>query len=377
MPLFIALTSRGLGSELAKDARALGLHVKSEKPSWINFDCSWQEMTDFIMASASVTRVLRPLGEFSCYKPDDLYFSAQKIDFTKYIEPTGTLRVRVVGQSQIFKDTRFVALKIKDGVVDQFSEKFGKRPDVAPKRADLPIHVILHNEKVSLNLDVAGYSLSQRGYRVAAGTAPLREHLAAGLIGLAQVDFTRPVLDPMCGSGTLVIEAIGKKLGVCLRDESSRLSMAFSRWKNVKPPAIKLDLNSQSNLSLAKEPLMFYGSDHHPKMIAVANENAERAGIRSLASFKQIAVSDLQPPTEQAGTILVNPPYGERLGDAEQVKELYQVFGKVLRERFKGWTAWILSGDAESTEFLRMKSSVKFPIVNGTIDCRWIKYEIY
>jgi putative N6-adenine-specific DNA methylase len=139
----------------------------------------------------------------------------------------------VVGRSHIFRDTRFVALKVKDAIVDQFTEKFGKRPDVAAKNADLPIHITVNNEKIAIHLDIAGQSLSQRGYRTETGEAPMREHMAAGLLDLSNIDFTKPVVDPMCGSGTLIIEAVARSQGRCFRTSESLKKLSFTRWKNL------------------------------------------------------------------------------------------------------------------------------------------------
>lgn len=372
MPRFLAVTSRGLVEPLAAELTELQFKNVKPKPDGVEVDCSWAEMQRLHHETRLATRVLLPVADFTAYNEQDLYYGVlRQHDFTSYIDVKQSLRVEAkVREHMKLRDQRFVAMKVKDALCDQFRKKFGARPDVgSDEEADLRVVVRVVGPKVSLALDLTGESLSNRGYRAATGEAPLRENVAAGLLRIADWKPGLSVVDPFCGSGTILIEAALIAAGrpaIC----KSR-SFAFERLKNFKPvarPAIE-------SVAPPEKP-KFFGIDSDASVIRKARENARRAGVEEWISFAQGRVQELIVPDIEPGLLVTNPPYGERLEDTEKAKQLLSEFSSTLKQQFKEWTAWILSGNPEAIKGLRLKADRRAPVWNGPIECRLLKYTI-
>lgn len=374
MPVFLGLTSRGLTEPLAAEIEELKVKRVRARPDAVEFEGSWADAYRVHLKSRLATRILLPVSDFQAFNEDDLYFGVlRKHDFTKYISPQQTLKIEAhVREHKVLRDQRFVAMKVKDAVVDQFWNKFNERPSVSFEDADLRIVVRIVGNDVSLAIDVTGEPLSHRGYRRFAGAAPLRENVAAGLLRLANWQAPTPIVDPFCGSGTVLIEA-ALSLGAGSSNKRRR-KYAFENLKIFQPEAWAAVNQAPLRKAAPAKPFLF-GYDKDPVILNRARENARDAGVENWILFQQKDVRELKAPVEQ-GLIITNPPYGERISDAAGIAALYSDFASTLKREFKGWDAWILSGNSEASAGLRLKSARKIPIWNGPIECRFLHYPL-
>jgi 23S rRNA G2445 N2-methylase RlmL len=373
MAEFFAVTSKGLADVLADELVALGAKVLKKTPAGVAFESNWEGCYRANLMLRTATRVIKPVLDFPAYKPEELYTNIQKHDFTKYIGVKDTFMIDASVKDSSFHDQRFVAMKIKDGIADQFREKFGERPDVDTKNPDLMIMVRVKKNQVSIAVDTTGENLSQRGYRAEQGEAPLREHLAAGLIKMTGWQEDECIVDPMCGSGTLLIEAalMVKKI----TPGSLRKKFAFQKFADFRPEVWDKIVTEALNEEVVTNNVHFYGFDRDQKVIRMARRNAERAGVDDLITFEHSAIDMLKAPVPK-GMMILNPPYGERLGVSEELKDSYRDLAFGLKSQFKGWTCWILSGNEDLTKELKLKSTRRIPVFNGAIECRLLEYKI-
>ncbi len=376
MPEFLAVTSRGLIDVLNDEVSALGLQVVSKGAAGVVFESNWEGCYRANLELRTATRVLKPVLDFPAYEPDELYNNIQKHDFTKYITPQQTLAVDASVRESAFRDQRFVAMKVKDAVVDQFREKYsGERPDVDTENPTLRLMVRVVKSQVSVSIDTSGDSLSQRGYRTEAGEAPLREHLAAGLVAMSGWQENVTIIDPMCGSGTILIEAALRARRIA--PGSFRKKFAFQNFTGFQSDAWDRIVTQAIGSEVESPGVHFYGFDVSSRMVRMAKNNAERAGVDSEITFATSAVDVLTPPEGlKPGLLIVNPPYGERLGITEELKDVYRDLAFSLKRNFKGWTCWILSGNEQLTGALKLKASRRMPLFNGPIECRFLEYKI-
>ncbi len=319
-------------------------------------------------------RVLREIARFKCNCPSTLYQGIQKaFDWGKWLHPSLSFKVDISGHNSGLKHSHYTALQVKNALVDLQRQLWGERSMIDTQSPELCIHLHLSDSYSILSLDGSGKSLHKRGYRNAMGKAPLKENLAAGLIQLAQWDHERPLIDPFCGSGTLLIEAASMALG---------LSPGLYRNYIIKNWA-DFDLNlweiEKKNTRIKKKylkslpPIIGYEKD--PQIVMQAKANVQNAGLEKYITIENNDFIDIELP-KIAGFIVCNPPYGKRTGNNEDLSWLYQKLGSFLKRKASGWQFWLLSGDRSLTTALRLKCSKRFPINNGGIDCRWLKYEI-
>ncbi|MCB0419891.1 MAG: N-6 DNA methylase [Bdellovibrionales bacterium] len=378
MAKFMAITSKGLIDELEKEIKELGLKTLKKESTGVWFEGNWSDCYKANLYLRTASRVILPVLDFEAHTNDELYKKIRQHDFTKYIDPEQTLSIDAsTRESKTFKDQRFIALKIKDAIVDQFYEQFDRRPDIDTRDPDMRVVVRVIKNSVSVGVDTSGQTLSQRGYRLEAGEAPLREHLAAALIRLSGWTPEMPLVDPMCGSGTILIEAA--MMAANMASGSMRRGFAFQRLKGFQKEAWDEVLQTAIEEEREPEGLMLFGSDSDNKVLSVARKNSQRAGVDEWITFNRRLVETLTPPEElegKTGMIIVNPPYGERLGVTHELSDLYKDFAHTLKRQFQGWTCWILSGNEELTRHLHLKASLKVPVHNGNISCRFLKYEI-
>lgn len=383
MPKFFAMTSRGLSPALFDELEGLGVRRGQQTATGVGFEGSWELCYRVNLWSRIATRVVMPVLDFPAYQGDDLYHNTQRHDFTKYITADQTLQVRAKVRESAIKDQRFVVMKIKDAIVDQFREKYGKRPSIDKENPDLKVIVRIVKNQVSLAIDTTGLSLSERGYRVKSVEAPMREHLAAALIQMSGWKGSMPLVDLMCGSGTLPIEAA--RMGLGLKPSLTR-QFAFENHKNFQRAVWqKVKEESDQTVSLSESMrLKIFGFDASKQAIDAAMLNARRAQV-PWVSFEQKNLKNALPPspsepseseTEPKGIVIVNPPYGERLLDLEEAKSLMKELGLVLKKEFRGWRLWLLSGDEELTKVLGLKAKRRIPVYNGPLECRFLEYEI-
>ena len=373
MPQFLAVTSRGLSDVLAEELKEMGFEIKDKGLAGVTFESNWEGVYRANLELRTATRIIKPVMDFPAYEPEELYNNIRKHDFTKYIDPQQTFAIDAAVRDSSFRDQRFVAMKIKDAIADQFREKFGERPSVDRGEPDLTIMAKVVKNQVSIAIDTTGDTLSNRGYRAEAGDAPLREHLAAGLLRFAGFNSETVIVDPMCGSGTILIEAAlqARKIAPAATRQKK---FAFQKLKGFQPAAWDKVVTESLNQETTSN-VKFYGFDKDRAVLQKAKRNAERAGVDSDIVFQFGAVDQLAAPAEK-GLIIVNPPYGERLGITEELKDVYRDLAFSLKRNFKGWTCWLLSGNEELTKALKLKSTRRCPVFNGAIECRFLEYKV-
>jgi 23S rRNA G2445 N2-methylase RlmL len=374
MPLFFASAPQGIAEPLKQELIEMGLKVVDMSPGGVAFESSWEGCYRANLCSRLASRILKPVLDFIAYQPEELYTQIQKHDFTKYIKPTQTLCVDVVVRDSKLADQRFVAMKVKDAVVDQFREKFGIRPDVDNKDPDLRIHVRANKNSFAVSVDTSGNSLFQRGYRKEAVEAPLKENLAAGLFKLTEWDQKSPLVDFMCGSGTFLVEAAMMALNMA--PGIHRHKFGFQKWLNFDRGVWDGLVNEVIEAEKTELDFELFGYDIDRKAILKAKENAKRAGVEHVIQFKSEPVATVEPPVEK-GMAIVNPPYGTRIGDEDNLKDVYRDLGYTLKHRFKGWDCWILSGNKDLIMDLKLKSTRRHFVFNGAIECRFLKYSMF
>ena len=375
MPRFLALTSRGLGGALHSELHSLGFKHLDKQRSNVAFECSWKDVYRAHLQVRTATRIIMPILDFEAYNQEDLYSALfKKHDFTKYITSEQTLAIEShVFEHKALRDQRFVAQKSKDAIVDQFRKKFDERPDVDSKNPDLRVIVRVNRTQISVAIDLTGEPLSFRGYRTQAGDAPLRETLAAGLIELSDWDCKSPLVDPMCGSGTILIEAALKaRGGIMPRIEGFQ----FQKLLNYDEKMFAKALSEAAATTNPSPKLKLFGYDKDAKTIAFARANAKRAEVDKWIHFEVKTIDKLQAPDVEPGWLIANPPYAVRLGFEAQVERTWEEIAHTLKTQFKGWTCWLLSGNREVSNALHLKSARKIPVMNGPMECRFLNYPI-
>jgi 23S rRNA G2445 N2-methylase RlmL len=374
MAQFIATAPKGLVDALAQELRNLDLNVVETRAGGVLFDCNWEGCYKANLHSRLASRILKPVLDFYAYQPEELYEHILKHDFTKYIKPEQSITIDVSIKESMLRDQRFVAMKVKDAIVDQFRDKYGVRPDVDNFNPALRVHVKVYKNQFNVSIDTSGDSLFARGYRKEVVDAPVKENLAAGLIVLSGWDQKSPLVDFMCGSGTFLIE--GAMMALNIAPGIQRKRFGFMNFLNFDRDAWGKLVDEA--VAQEKEDLdfKFYGYDIDKKAIAIAKTNARSAGVDNVIEFARQAVALVDPPVEK-GLIMVNPPYGIRIGDEDNVRDVYRDLSFTLKHKFKGWDAWILSGNKDLIADLKLKSTRKHFVFNGNIECRFLKYSMF
>ncbi len=319
-------------------------------------------------------RILMKLHEFPCQDTEDLYRGIQTIDWSQYLTPDLTLAVKATGKSEPLNHTHFTALQVKRAIVDQQQERLGDRSNVELQSPDVQISVHLERDVCTVSLDSSGQSLHRRGYRPAVGAAPLKESLAAALIQLSGWQPEQMFYDPLCGSGTLPLEASLKALNIA--PGLFREQFGFETWLDADLPLLEKLIESAEANQHQSIPAPIWGSDRDEDVIEQAIANATNCGVLNHVYLAAIDLADVAAPAD-SGVILCNPPYGERLGRDSDLGAFYKQLGDVLKQRFKGWTAFVLSGNKELSQAIGLKSSQRFAVYNGTLPCQLMKYELY
>jgi 23S rRNA G2445 N2-methylase RlmL len=374
MPEFFAATAKGLTDALALELKGLGLKVTQPTAAGCHFEASWEGCYKANLHSRLASRIIKPVLDFTAYQPEELYGWIKTHDFTKYIRPEQTLMVDASTKDSKIHDQRFLAMKVKDAIVDQFRDKYGIRPDVSTKNADLRVQVRAVNNQFSVSIDTSGDSLFMRGYRKEAVEAPLKENLAAGLLKLSEWDGTSPLVDLMTGSGTFLTEAAMMALNIAPGVHRKRFGFMSlvnfdqKAWDKIVSDAIEAE-KTELNFK-------FYGFDIDRKALDIARANAKSAGVDDVIEFARQPIATVSPPVER-GLLIVNPPYGIRIGDEENVRDVYRDLSHTLKHKFKGWDCWILSGNKDLISDLRLKATRRHFIYNGAIECRFLKYSMH
>jgi putative N6-adenine-specific DNA methylase len=371
----VAVVPPGLENAAASELTALGCQAVSPLLRAVRFQSDLAGFYRLHLQARLPFRLLRELAHFPCRSKDELYDGVQRaVDWSRWLPPGTTFRVDATGTAPGLNHSHYSALQVKNALVDLQRQQWGARSSVDLDNPDLALHLHLGGGEASLSLDGSGGSLHRRGYRAAMGLAPLKENLAAGLVALTGWDGTVPLADPLCGSGTLLIEAARLTLGLA---PGLGRRFALERWPDFDPERWQLEREAAAALarSTGGTVVPIVGMEQDPAVLEQARSNAEAAGVAQALDLRLGDCRDFQPPPGP-GILVCNPPYGERIGERDALEPLYADLGRMVKERCSGWSLWLLSGNPELTGALKMKASRRIPISNGGIDCRWLHYEI-
>jgi len=369
----VATTLFGFESILEQELIKLGAQKVNKQVRSVTFYGDNGFMYKANLALRTAIRVLKELKTFTVKSEDDLYTKINAIEWDNFISVDETFAVNAVVNSEYFTtNSHYISLKTKDAVADYFRSKYNKRPNVDIKSPHLRINIYIHNDKCIVNLDSSGMSLHKRGYKSATNIAPINEVLAAGLIMLAGYDGSTHFIDPMCGSGTLLIEAamIANKIPPNI----NRKEFGFENWKDFDEPLYdKIYDALLSRVKTCQNKII--GIDKAPSAVAKALENVKNANLEDFIDIKQDDFFKTKN-TNKGPTILVfNPPYGERLAiDAES---FYKNIGDTLKNNYQNTRAWFITSDLQALKYVGLKTSRRIPLKNGNLDCRFVNYEIY
>ena len=367
----IAKTFMGLEPVLAKELTQLGASDVEIGRRMVSFTGDKEMMYRANFQLHTAIRILKPIQHFKAKSADDVYEEIKKIDWTEYLGTDKTFTVDSVVFSEEFRHSKFVSYKVKDAIVDQFREKTGKRPNISISNPDIRLNMHIADDKCTLSLDSSGESLHRRGYRQESVEAPLNEVLAAGMILLSGWQCDTDFIDPMCGSGTLLIEAalIAKNMAPGL----FRKEFAFEKW-----PDFDADLFDEiyNDESLEREfNHKIYGYDIDMKAVNTARMNVKAAGLSDVITIEQQDFKNFTQP-ENKSIMISNPPYGERISTPDLLGT-YKMIGERLKHQFKGNDAWILSYREECFDQIGLKPSIKIPLYNGSLECEFRKYQMF
>jgi putative N6-adenine-specific DNA methylase len=369
MDRFFAPCPRGLEPLLAEDLAAAGAQDVTHVPGGAGFGGSLETCYRVNLESRIATRVLLRLGQGGYRNEEDVYRIANGIDWPALFAVERTIRVYVTAQRSPLKSLEFITLRVKDAVCDRFRAAFERRPSVSTTHPDMRIHLFLTGDEATLYLDTSGEPLWQRGHKIAKVEAPLKENLAAGILRLSGWQPGTPLLDPMCGSGTFLLEAAQMSL-----DDAPGLSrepggFGFERFSGFDAALWRrLQIDAAARRREAR-PLPIWGSDISDDAIARARQNLAHAGYDGLVQLRRADLLEIEAPAP-TGVLVANPPYGERLGEDAELAAFYPRLGDALKKRFAGWDCWFLSTDTRLPRLIGLKPKRKTPLFNGALECR-------
>lgn len=397
---FFATTSRGVEPVTAADLVSLGAADVREDVGGVHFSGDLRTLYRAHLELRTVTRITQKLREFAAITPEMLYSQTRRVRWESLLDPTRTFAVHATiqgtgGRSKTVQPgiaqaprsrpgrksapvgithSHYAALKIKDAIVDRLRREQGDRPNVNPKDPDIRVEAYFADGRCTLSLDASGASLHERGYRTETAGAPLKETLAASIVKLTGWQGDRPFIDPMCGSGTLAIEAalIARRIAPGLL----RQSFGFERWPDFDRPLWDELVAEARAAILPKSPVPISGGDIDKRAIIAARANAKRAGVADDVRFDVADARQARPFGNDVGVIVVNPPYGERLGRNDELVDLYRAFGERLKHKFAGWSAYMLAGNLSLTRSIDLVASNKWKLYNGPLECRLLQFDV-
>jgi putative N6-adenine-specific DNA methylase len=369
---FFAPCPRGLEQVLDQELRALGIPLTVTMAGGIRFDAPWATMYWVNLWSHVASRVLWEVGHRPYRTEDDVYRVAYELAWPDWFTSSNTIKVRTTAHRCSLPSLDFLTLRIKDAICDKFVAATGKRPTVDTSNPDIRIDAFIDSDYITLYVDTSGEPLFKRGYRLKTVDAPLKENLAAGLLRLAGWTPDEVLMDPMCGTGTIALEAalMGRRIAPGLaRDfafERFRVHEA-KRWAHLREAA-KLKQRKES-----PEPI--YASDHDVAAIKTAQRLFQGAGVAIDIRLQQQEVLSLEPPAPK-GVLLMNPPYGVRLGNFDELETFYPLVGDWLKRKFTGWRAYILTADHRLAKLIGLSPSRRIPLYNGALECRLYEFKM-
>lgn len=381
MNSFFVTAPRGVTGLLADELRALGCEGVKEHPAGVDFSGDLAQAYGVCLWSRTGGRVLLPLAKFSAATAEALYDGVQAIDWSQHMDAEGSLAIDFTTVHSALRHTQFGAQKVKDAIVDQFRARCGRRPDVDTVSPDLRLHVHVQRDEATVAIDLAGDSLHKRGYRLESVTAPLKENLAAALLlraGWPEIAARGGALvDPMCGSGTLLIEAA--LLAGDIAPGLLRAGFGFQRWKGHRDELwqpLLAEARRRREAGVARIPSIV-GSDQDRQAVVAARANVAAAGLGDFIKIERRSVAQLAAPEGMTpGLLIVNPPYGERLGEVEALAELYAQLGAVLKQHFVGWQAAVFTGNLDLAKRMGLRARRLHPFYNGALECTLLRFDV-
>jgi putative N6-adenine-specific DNA methylase len=371
----LAKTFKGLEQVLATELVQLGANNVQVERRAVSFTGDKRMLYTANMCLRTASRVLVPILSFKAQKADDIYEQVKALDWSQYMTIKTTFQIDATVYSDYFRHSQFVTYRVKDAIVDYWMERENQRPSVKLEGADLYLNVHIAGDRVTLSLDSSGESLHKRGYRVANTQAPINEALAAGMLLLAGWNGQSDFYDPMCGSGTLLIEAalIARNIAPGVY----RQGFAFEKWADFDADLWDDVYNDDSRERDFKHKI--YGSDAGFYAVQAATKNIQSASLQRDIEVKQIRIEELRlaDTNTEGALVMINPPYGERLSQDKNVLRLYQDMGTALKHQFNGATAWIISSNEDALKCVGLRPAKKIHLVNGDLECLFNKYELF
>ena len=363
---------RGLESPLAAELAALGAGAVQAVAGGVAFDGDLRLVYRANLESRIATRVLLRLFTVPYRSEEDIYRAAYDLDWPQRFDVARSIRVYLTAQRCPLKSLDFLTLRIKDAVCDRFRSAVGSRPDVDTRAPEVRIHAFVDGTQFTLYLDTSGEPLFKRGARAAQGEAPLKENLAAGILKIAGWQPGVALLDPMCGGGTFLVEAAQIALDIA---PGSARSFGFEKLKAFDA-ALWRELRAAAEARRKPlAPLPIYGSDLYGDTLKFAQANLAAAGLDGTVQLKQANALEISAPAE-TGVLVTNPPYGERMGEQEELAAFYPKFGDALKQKFAGWNCYIFSADMNLPKLIKLQASKRTPLFNGALECRLFEYKI-
>jgi putative N6-adenine-specific DNA methylase len=368
----VAKTQFGLEEVLATELKNLGATNVQAHNRAVSFEGDKAILYKANLHLRTALKVLIPIERFNARNERDLYEEVRRIEWDQYLDVDGTLAIHASVKSDYFNHSQYISQKTKDAIVDGFRDKYGRRPSVDLTSPDLSLDIHIYKDEVTIALDSSAESLHRRGYRGENTLAPINEVTAAGMVLLTGWDGKGNFVDPMCGSGTLLIEAALYAKNV--PPNLLRKQFGFERWKDFDANLWK-QVKAEAIANIREADGIFLGSDKTFKAIDIARGNVERAGLDEDVRLSNKRFEETMPPAG-GGLMIMNPPYGERL-PLEEISEFYKMIGDKMKKDFKGYTAWIISSNKEAMKKIGLAASKRLTLFNGALECKYHKFELY
>ena len=375
---FFAPCPRGLSGVLASELQALGAINLQAQEAGVSFEGDKALGYRANLHSRIASRILWRVAYFPYEQEQHIYDAALLQPWPAWFDVSRTIKVEINAHRCPLKSLDFITLRIKDAICDKFREQVDARPSVDARAPDIRIHAFLDATHATLYVDLSGEPLFKRGLRDHTGEAPLKKNLAAGIIKLSGWDGVEAFLDPMCGSGTFLIEAAEMSLNIAPGLSGNRLrDFAFTKLKNFDQSRWDAEVNGAraAQKPMPRSPLPIFGSDKYGYAITDARENLTANLLIDVVHLKQVNILEVSAPAV-SGILVTNPPYGERLGEVDDLAALYPKLGDVLKQKFAGWRAYFFTGDPQLPKLVRLSASKRTPLFNGKLECRLFEYKV-